>query len=266
MNLAVGREGGGSGRQPGSTFKPVLLAETVKEGYSVESSFPGPGKITIPKASNGADWNVANFEDAAYGRVNLIDATKNSINTVYAQLAVAIGATHIRDMAKELGVTTPTQAGQLAGARHRRGVGHGHGRRLLHLRQPGSAHPAAGNSAHRNGRRHRRAGLHQARPQAVLTEEQADVVNFCLRQVVERGSGTGAKVVGKSTIGKTGDHPGLRATRGSSGTRAKLTAAVWMGYPEGNSRKMDDFHGKPVTGGSYPATIFRRFMTAPRAA
>src|SRR4029078_1770714 len=103
----VGRDGGGSGRQPGSTFKAVLLAETVREGYSVESSFSGPAHITIPKASNGADWNVSNFDDASFGRVNLVDATRNSVNTVYAQLAVAIGATHMRDMAKELGVKTP---------------------------------------------------------------------------------------------------------------------------------------------------------------
>ena len=44
VNLALGTDGGGTGRQAGSTFKPFLLAETVKEGYSVNSTFPGPGQ------------------------------------------------------------------------------------------------------------------------------------------------------------------------------------------------------------------------------
>jgi penicillin-binding protein 1A len=95
----------------------------------------------------------------------------------------------------------------------------------------------------------------------VLSQEQADVVNFCLQQVVEHGSGAGAQVTGKSLIGKTGTTQQFGDAWFVGATR-KLTAAVWMGYPEGNARKMDSFRGKPVTGGSYPAAIFKRFMTA----
>ncbi|MEY2565527.1 MAG: penicillin-binding protein [Actinomycetota bacterium] len=261
VNLAVGREGGGSGRQPGSTFKSVLLAETVKEGYSVESSFPGPAKITIPKASNGADWNVANFDDAQYGRVNLIDATRNSVNTVYAQLAVAIGATHMRDMAAELGVKAPLKpVNSLV-------LGTGE----VSVMDMASAFSTFAN---RGVRIEPRAILRietadgtvvkdftKPDRKRVLTQEQADVVNFCLRQVVERGSGAGAQVAGKSIIGKTGTTQAF-GDAWFVGATTKLTTAVWMGYPEGNSKKMDDFRGKPVTGGSYPATIFKRFMTA----
>ncbi len=42
--------------------------------------------------------------------------------------------------------------------------------------------------------------------------------------------------------------------------RYDLTTAVWMGYPEGNTRKMTNVRGRKVNGGSFPATIFRRFM------
>ena len=260
VNLAVGREGGGSGRQPGSTFKAVLLAETVKEGYSVESSFPGPAKITIPKASNGADWNVANFDDAAYGRVNLIDATRNSVNTVYAQLAVAIGAEKMRDMAKDLGVKTPLRA---------------HNSLVLGTGEVSVMDMAAAFStlANRGVRVEPRAILKietadgrkvsdfsDPDRKRVLDQDDADVVNFCLRQVVERGSGTGAQVVGESIIGKTGTTQNFGDAWFVGATR-KLTAAVWMGYPEGNAKTMDEVRGHPVTGGSLPATIFKRFMT-----
>jgi penicillin-binding protein 1A len=261
VNLAVGREGGGSGRQPGSTFKPILLAETVKEGYSVESSFPGPPKITIPKASNGADWNVTNFDEASYGRVNLIDATRNSVNTVYAQLAVAIGANRMRDMARELGVKTPLKANNSL---------------VLGTGEVSVLDMAAAFStfANRGVRIEPRAILRietaggtviedNEKPDRtrVLDEEDADVVNFCLRQVVERGSGTAAQVAGRSIIGKTGTTQAFGDAWFVGATR-KLTTAVWMGFPEGNSKKMDDVRGQEVTGGSFPALIFKRFMTA----
>ena len=261
VNLAVGREGGGSGRQPGSTFKPVLLAETVREGYSVESAFPGPAKITIPKASNGADWNVANFDDAAYGRVNLVDATRNSVNTVYAQLAVAIGANKMRDMARDLGVKTPLRPNNSL---------------VLGTGEVSVLDMAAAFStfANRGVRIEPRAILKietangtviedNEKPdrERVLDEQDADVVNFCLRQVVERGSGTAALIPGKSLIGKTGTTQAFGDAWFVGATR-KLTTAVWMGYPEGNSRKMDNVRGKEVTGGSLPAVIFKKFMAA----
>ena len=78
VNLAVGQEGGGSGRQAGSTFKPFTLAAIVKEGFTVESAFKGPPKIVFPKADNGKDYTVSNFENEDLGvSVNLIDATRN---------------------------------------------------------------------------------------------------------------------------------------------------------------------------------------------
>ena len=49
VNLALGRDGGGSGRQPGSTFKAFALAEAVREGYSVKSVFSSPSSIEIPE-------------------------------------------------------------------------------------------------------------------------------------------------------------------------------------------------------------------------
>ncbi|MEZ5237704.1 MAG: hypothetical protein R2716_01675 [Microthrixaceae bacterium] len=43
VNLALGAEGGGSGRPAGSTFKPFALAAFVDQGYSIESRFQAPG-------------------------------------------------------------------------------------------------------------------------------------------------------------------------------------------------------------------------------
>ena len=49
------------------------------------------------------------------------------------------------------------------------------------------------------------------------------------------------------------------------GYTCKLTAAVWLGYPDldanGQTRYMKSVHGKSVTGGSFPATIHPVKMT-----
>ena len=260
VNLAVGREGGGQGRQAGSTFKPFLLAETVRRGWSLESSFPGPKKIVLPRANAGKDWPVSNFEDQDFGdSVNLIDATRNSVNTVYAQLAVKIGAVPMADMARDLGVTSPLQkvnslvlgtsdVSVLEMARAFSTFGNRGERSDLHVLLEVAT--TDGNV------------LERARPTRtrVLDRDKADQVNFALRQAVERGTGTGARF-GKPLIGKTGTTDDF-GDAWFVGATPKLTAAVWMGYPEGASRAMTAVRGRKVTGGSFPATIFRRFMVA----
>jgi penicillin-binding protein 1A len=262
VNLAVGRGGGGLGRQAGSTFKPFLLSEVVREGYTVESSFPAPAKITLPKANNGADWEVKNYEDKEFGdEVNLIDATKNSINTVYAQLVVTLGAAKLKAMAEQLGIKSPLPAVnslvlgtaevspmEMAGAFSTFGNRGEHidPRTILEVKGP-------------DGAILYRAPTKPDR-RRVLTTKQADTINFVLRQVVEHGTGMGAAFgpVG-STVGKTGTTNDF-GDAWFIGSTTKLTTAVWMGYPEGASHHMDNVRGIKVSGSSFPATIFKRFM------
>ena len=260
VNLAAGKEGGGTGRQAGSTFKPVLLAEVVRQGYTVESSMPGPAKVVLPKANNGKDWEVENFDNEDFGSaVNLIDATRNSVNTVYAQAAVEIGGGNMKEMARDLGVRSDVPAVNALAL----GTGEVS---VLDMAAMFSTF------ANRGERVDYRAVLKvedangkviedrtSPKRERVLDREDADVVNFCLRQVVERGTGTGASVPGKSIIGKTGTTQNYGNAWFVGATR-KLTAAVWMGFPESNE-EMTNVRGRRVNGGSYPAQIFRKFMT-----
>ncbi|MFP5327739.1 MAG: transglycosylase domain-containing protein, partial [Acidimicrobiia bacterium] len=105
VNFATGKAGGGSGRQAGSTFKPFLLSAMVEAGYTLESAFRAPAKVVFPKANAGVDYQVSNYENQAFdGTMNLIDATAQSVNTVYAQAANAIGPENIIESAKKMGV------------------------------------------------------------------------------------------------------------------------------------------------------------------
>jgi len=54
VNLALGRDGGGSGRQPGSSFKPFALAEALEPGISARSLYTAPPVIEIPWAHDRA--------------------------------------------------------------------------------------------------------------------------------------------------------------------------------------------------------------------
>ena len=79
--------------------------------------------------------------------------------------------------------------------------------------------------------------LHDNRPKGtrVLDLAQADQVNFALEQVVDHGSGTAAQVKDTKVRGKTGTTEDFGDAWFAGFTR-KLTAAVWMGYPEGQSQ------------------------------
>lgn len=72
---------------PGSTFKVVTLTAAYGAGIATsQTTYPGPASLKIGNAP------VTNYGGGGYGRTNLVDATAKSINTVFAQLAVDLGA------------------------------------------------------------------------------------------------------------------------------------------------------------------------------
>jgi len=268
VNLALGPDGGGTGRQAGSTFKAFVLSEVVREGYSVLSStFRAPAQIILPKADAGNDWTVTNYDMEDFsgpdgqGVLDLIDATKNSVNTVYAQAMVALGPRNVVALAGQMGISSSLRpfASLVLGTADvsvidmaesystlaNRGV---HKPYRLILEVDDAAHNVLDKQpAVQTGER-------------VLAEAQADVTTYCLRQVVRGGTGTRAGF-GRAIAGKTGTTEDY-GDAWFIGYSPHLTAAVWMGYPEGESRKMTNVRGIKVNGGSFPADIFRRFMSA----
>ena len=258
VNLAVGIDGGGAGRQAGSTFKPFALAEAVSQNISLESTLPGPAKIVLPKADNGADWEVNNYEGAAYGQISLLAATANSVNTVYAQLVDKLGPQRVVEMAHRLGVKSDLAPNASIA------LGTGNVSVLemadayLTLQTRGmQVEPRVIRQIKQND-----SVLVDDRPRTtrVLDRSIAEKVNYALQQVIEQGSGSAAALPQAQVWGKTGTTDSYGDAWFVGYTR-KLTTAVWMGYPEGQSRPLYDIHGvKKVNGGSLPAQIFKRFM------
>ena len=259
VNLALGSGGGGSGRQPGSTFKPFVLAELVRQGYSVQATLPAPPSIVFPRANKGKDYEVKNYEGEEFPEpINVIDATKHSVNTVYAQLMKTAGPAKVVDLAKKAGVTaalSPDLSLTLGTSE------------VSVLDMASSYSTFANRGTHvapvtilevRTADGH---VLERANPQRTpaMPQKTADIVNYCLQQVVTGGTGTGA-AIGRPVAGKTGTTQDY-GDAWFVGYTPRLTTAVWMGYPEGNSRKMTNVRGRKVNGGSFPAAIFKRYMT-----
>ena len=80
-------EGGGTGRQPGSSFKPFVLATAFEHGVQPSEVIDGPPSIALPKGCTGSACTVIHNAEAAEGGVYTIaQAMWFSVNTVYAQL------------------------------------------------------------------------------------------------------------------------------------------------------------------------------------
>lgn len=266
VNLALGVDGGGSGRGPGSAYKPFALARALLDGIDLGTRYPAPSTAVFPGADDGRDWRVTGGGSPT-GEWNLVDATRVSSNTVYAQLMLDLGAPRVNELAAELGVTAdvPDVPSVVLGSGAvsvldmassyatfmNRGVAHepvmvirvtdAEGRVLLRSEPDG---------------------------ERVLAPDVADRVTYALQQVVRAGTGTRAAVPGVEVAGKTGTTTDNRDAW-FVGYSCDVAAAVWMGYPtpdaDGNPRFMTDVRGVEVTGGTFPAQMWGEFMVAATA-
>ncbi len=257
VNLAVGTDGGGSGRQGGSAFKPFVLAAGIRDGMSVQTTFPAPAKLLIRNAMGGP-WEVSNFEDAAYGSANLIDATVNSVNTVYAQLVMNVGPGKVVDMAKALGIKSDLKAlPAIALGSQEVSVLEMAGAYLTFAREGMRVDPrvVAKITVDDNV-------LLDDRPERtrVLDRDKANIVNYVLHEVVARGSGKAAQLNAGPACGKTGTSEDY-GDAWFVGYNNRLTTAVWMGYPSSRSPMLGVQGVAKVNGGSLPALIWKRFMS-----
>jgi penicillin-binding protein 1A len=96
-------------------------------------------------------------------------------------------------------------------------------------------------------------------PERALSEAVAGEASRILHEVVTRGTGTGAEY-GRWVAGKTGTTQSHRDAW-FVGYTDELATAVWVGFPEGQV-EMDDVYGVRVTGGTYPAAVWRSYMEA----
>src|SRR5262249_557185 len=99
FNLAVQGE-----RQPGSSFKPFVLATALEDGISPVTEFESK---PVSIFTGDRVWVVHNYEGSYIGRANLATATTYSDNSIYAQLTDLVGPGSVVKTAHEMRITSP---------------------------------------------------------------------------------------------------------------------------------------------------------------
>ncbi len=264
VDLALGTAGGGGGRQPGSTFKAIMLAELLKQGYSPLSSLPSPPEVVFPHGNaDGTPWVVKNFGgESPKPQMNIVDATAQSINTVFAQIVDKIGPANLDAMAAQLGVK-PSELGnnlsEVLGTDE-----------VSPLEMAGVYATFADNGVYHTPLLVTRVTDSTGRSlplpvtpvtRAVLSPTQDAEETYLLQQVVLRGTGGAAGGIGSAVAGKTGTTDNS-ANAWFIGYTPHLTTAVWMGYAS-KFKPMVDFRGlSSVEGGTIPAQLWHNYMAA----
>ncbi len=276
VNLALGTMGGGSGRQPGSSFKPIVLAEAISQGISMKSLYAAPSSITLEGANDGADW-VVSGGGAPDGYRDLLSALQASSNVVFAQLMLDVGPANVVELAHRLGVTAPlapvnslvlgadevSVLDMAAAYSTLANQGVRYAPVMIERIEDANGevvcwYPVDGACTEGPGR--------TPTDSAALDPQVAREVNYAMEQVVLAGTGRNAQF-GRPAAGKTGTTQDARDAW-FVGFTCDLTAAVWMGYsgaPGQPTQTMSDFRGAEVHGGDYPAEMWSRFMAAATA-
>jgi membrane peptidoglycan carboxypeptidase len=258
--------GGSTGFQAGSTFKVFFLAAAIKQGIPLSLRLPAPRTYTTRKPgflNNGQPYSVDNYGGSAFGVVDMARATWNSMNTYYLQLAERTGLEAPMQLAEQMGLNSwelPKRGSSVLGVASVS---------PLEMTEAYATFAARGLHCPATGIvdiRDAEGGPVYAYDRTesckqVLEKEDADAVNAVLQGVVTNGTGKGAQI-GRPVAGKTGTSQS-NATAWFIGYSPQLAGALYMGHPKLPVKfPLKGFPGAPrgVTGGSLPATMWKRMM------
>jgi len=251
-------------RQPGSTFKTFVLAAAVEMGINPDSTYyvSAPFTYRVHPAGNcddGSWWCVHTYANDYYGWSSIRSATIRSDNSVYAQLTLDVTPERVAETARKMGVQTPLAKvpsiglGSVAVS-------------PLDLASAYATLAAEGVYAEPmairrvvlpSGREDKDARWGVPKRRRAISEGTAAIVTRILEQNMQSGTGTRA-AFGRPAAGKTGTNEEHKDAW-FAGYTPDLATTVWMGYTKAEI-PMRNVHGIAVSGGSFPAEMWRLFM------
>src|SRR5215210_7573654 len=251
-------------RQPGSSFKPIVLAAALKHDISPESTYISH-ELTFDFQNEY--YEIHNYDYIERGEISVSDALAESDNTVFVQLAADVGLNDVVQTAEDLGITTPVDPYPSTAI-----GGLGTGVSPLDMASAYSTFAGGGihrepysiESIDRNSYGESETVYdHEIGGSRVLSGNQAAVATQVLRGVVKDGTATMFhdldKEIGRPSAGKTGTTDNF-ADAWYVGYTPRLCTSVWVGYPEGRT-SLVGVHGiQEPNGETLPMDIWSGYM------
>ncbi|WP_190038087.1 transglycosylase domain-containing protein [Streptomyces fructofermentans] len=287
-----------TGAQVGSTFKPFVLAAAMKWGVldpdgeptqaqderikiSPKSLYSGKNKLKIQEYDgsvwtdkDGQEWLQRNDGDESYNppnfQIDLREAMRVSSNSAYVQLGMNVGLEKVRESALDAGI----KPGSLASAN-------------FPSFSIGTSDPSAIRMAGAyatfaaSGKQNEPFSVDEitnkdgvvfkhddvATTKQAFTAQVADNVTDVLTTVVDKGTGTAAKLANRPVAGKTGTTDGNKSAWFVGYTPQLSTAISMYRMDDDESNKKREFLEMYGTGGqdkihgaSFPAEIWHDYM------
>jgi membrane peptidoglycan carboxypeptidase len=254
--------------QAGSTFKAFTLAAAFKAGIGLDSRWDGKSGRVFTDVHGSTTKPIANEDHKSYGRITLLQAIEDSVNTVFVDVEnqPEVGAEAVVTAARDAGIPDSVQIDPTLSA-------------TLGVASPTALDMASAYGTFASGGMRysptivtkvvgsNGGTLYALTPRGTRAFDQ-DVsaqVDFALQHVVTDGTGTRAKAVGRPVAGKTGTTDSNLSAWFVGYTPQMSTAVVlFRAGPDGRTREPLTGAGGVgrVNGGSFPAAIWTAYTSA----
>ncbi len=239
-------------RQPGSSFKPIIYSAALDKGYTPATIIYDSPIVYKDKYSRGGVWKPKNYDGEFYGPTSFRKALMLSRNIVTVKITLDIGPDYVVDYAKRLGITSPLDAVPSI-ALGSIGVS------LAELTGVYCVFNNAGKRVEpiyitkivdRDGK-----VLEENLPksQPIISPATAYIMTSLMESVVQSGTGTRVKAIGRPCAGKTGTTDEF-IDAWFMGYIPQLTSGVWVGFDD------EKTIGRYETGAKAAAPIWLDFM------
>ncbi|MFF7172102.1 MULTISPECIES: transglycosylase domain-containing protein [Streptomyces] len=286
-----------TGAQVGSTFKTFVLAAAMKWGVrdpdlgesqaqdertvaSPKSLYSGKNDLKIKnydgsiwKNEKGKEWNQENDGKQSYGsppqyQIDLREAMRESVNSAFVQLGMDVGLDKVKEAALDAGLLENS----LTGTNYPSfsiGISDPSAIRMAGAY---ATFAASGNqntpySVEKVTSEKGVDFVHKKKTKEAFTPNVANNVTDVLKTVVEKGTGTNARLPGRDVAGKTGTTDGNKSAWFVGYTPQLSTAITMFRYDDDESNKSRTFLEMYGTGGqekihgaSFPSEIWHDYM------
>jgi membrane peptidoglycan carboxypeptidase len=245
--------------QAGSTFKPFALVAALEQGIPLTSTWDGQSPQVFDDA--GRPYPVFNYGNTQFGVIDLLQATAESVNTIFVPLGIRAGPDKVVDAARRAGI--PTSVAMVPTPSVTLGVASPH---VIDVASAFATFAAQGVYAKpfiiKEVLGSNSGILYQARiqPQQVFATDVMADLTTALQGVTAHGTAADALAdFGRPSAGKTGTST-ANASAWFTGYTPQLATSVAM-FRNNASETLNGIGGlTAVTGGSFPARIWDQYM------